>query len=102
MSSRMRRVNESLRQVLSEAVPDLKDPRIGFVTVTGVETTSDLRQATVDLATARRGRARVVDRRQQRVREPDHPAFQLDDAGSGGLLDSLRVVDESNRRLVER
>ena len=47
MTERMRRVNESLRQVLSEAVPDLKDPRIGFVTVTGVETSSDLRHATV-------------------------------------------------------
>jgi ribosome-binding factor A len=43
----MRRVNESLREVLSEALPDLKDPRIGFVTVTGVATTADLRQATV-------------------------------------------------------
>lgn len=43
----MRRVNESLRQVLSEAVPELKDPRIGFVTVTGVETTPDLREARV-------------------------------------------------------
>ena len=43
----MRRVNESVRQVLSEAVGDLKDPRIGFVTVTGVETTADLRQARV-------------------------------------------------------
>ena len=43
----MRRVNESLREVLSEAVPELKDPRVGFVTVTGVETTTDLRHATV-------------------------------------------------------
>jgi ribosome-binding factor A len=43
----MRRVNESIRQVLSEAVPDLKDPRIGFVTVTGVETSPDLRHARV-------------------------------------------------------
>ena len=43
----MRRVNESLRQVLSEALLELKDPRIGFVTVTGVETARDLRQATV-------------------------------------------------------
>jgi ribosome-binding factor A len=43
----MRRVNESVRQVLSEAVGELKDPRIGFVTVTGVETTPDLRQARV-------------------------------------------------------
>ena len=33
--------------VLSEAVPTLKDPRIGFVTVTGVQTTTDLSQATV-------------------------------------------------------
>jgi ribosome-binding factor A len=43
----MRRVNESVRQVLSEALPELKDPRIGFVTVTGVETSPDLRQARV-------------------------------------------------------
>lgn len=43
----MRRVNESVRQVLAEALPDLKDPRIGLVTVTGVDTTPDLRHATV-------------------------------------------------------
>ena len=43
----MRRVNESVRQVLSEALPELKDPRIGFVTVTGVETSADLRHARV-------------------------------------------------------
>jgi ribosome-binding factor A len=47
MSARMRRVNESLRQVLSEAVGQLKDPRIGFVTVTAVETSPDLRHARV-------------------------------------------------------
>ena len=43
----MRRINESVRQVLSEAVGELKDPRIGFVTVTGVKTSPDLRQARV-------------------------------------------------------
>ena len=43
----MRRVNESVRAVLAEALADLKDPRIGFVTVTGVETSPDLRHATV-------------------------------------------------------
>ena len=43
----MRRVNESVRQVLSESVGDLKDPRIGFVTITGVETSPDLRHAKV-------------------------------------------------------
>jgi ribosome-binding factor A len=47
MSDRMRRVNEAVRQVLSETLPELKDPRIGFVTVTGVETSPDLRQARV-------------------------------------------------------
>ena len=43
----MRRVDESLREVLSEAIQTLKDPRIGFVTVTGVETTADLKESTV-------------------------------------------------------
>lgn len=43
----MRRVNEAVREVVSEAVGELKDPRIGFVTVTGVETSSDLRHARV-------------------------------------------------------
>ena len=47
MSERMRRVNEALREVLSEGLGDLKDPRIGFVTVTAVRTSPDLRQATV-------------------------------------------------------
>src|SRR3954452_1228849 len=47
MSDRMRRVNEAVRSVLAEAIGDLKDPRIGFVTVTGVDTSADLRQATV-------------------------------------------------------
>lgn len=47
MSERMRRVNGALRQVLSEAIGELKDPRIGFVTITGVDTSSDLRHARV-------------------------------------------------------
>jgi ribosome-binding factor A len=47
MSERMRRVNESVRQVLADTVPKLQDPRIGLITVTGVETSPDLRHATV-------------------------------------------------------
>ena len=47
-SGRMRRVDEAVRAVLSNAITsDLKDPRVGFVTVTGVKTSSDLRHATV-------------------------------------------------------
>jgi ribosome-binding factor A len=45
---RMRRVNEAVREVLSVAITsDLKDPRIGFVTVTSVDTSPDLRHAHV-------------------------------------------------------
>lgn len=47
MGLRLLKVNESLREVLSQEIPDLKDPRIGFVTVTGVETSADLRHAKV-------------------------------------------------------
>jgi ribosome-binding factor A len=47
MTDRMRRVNEAIREALAEALVELKDPRIGFVTVTGVDTSPDLRQARV-------------------------------------------------------
>jgi ribosome-binding factor A len=46
-SDRMRRVDEGVRQVLSDALAQVKDPRVGFVTVTAVETSPDLRHATV-------------------------------------------------------
>lgn len=46
--SRMRRINEVLREVVGAAVStELSDPRIGFVTVTSVETSPDLRTAKV-------------------------------------------------------
>ncbi len=45
---RMRRVDEAVRAVLSDAIgKHLQDPRVGFVTVTGVETSPDLRHARV-------------------------------------------------------
>ena len=47
-SDRMRRVDEAMREVLSGAITsELKDPRVGFVTVTAVETSPDLRHARV-------------------------------------------------------
>jgi ribosome-binding factor A len=46
--SRMRRINEVLREVVGTAISDdLSDPRIGFVTVTSVDTSADLRTAKV-------------------------------------------------------
>ena len=46
-SPRMRKVNELVREVVADAVTDLKDPRIGFLTITGAETSPDLRHAIV-------------------------------------------------------
>ena len=50
MSDRMRRVNEAVRAVVAEAVGELKDPRIGLVTVTGVSVSRDLREGIVYVA----------------------------------------------------
>jgi ribosome-binding factor A len=47
MSERMRRVNEAVRAVVADGLGDLKDPRIGMVTVTGVVVTPDLGEARV-------------------------------------------------------
>jgi ribosome-binding factor A len=46
----MRRIDGAMKKVLSEAIPTLKDPRIGFVTVTTVETSRDLEHAKVWLS----------------------------------------------------
>ena len=60
----MRRVNASVREVLSEAIGGLKDPRIGFVTITGVETSTDLRHARVFVSVlgSEKRRAGTLDR----------------------------------------
>ena len=47
-SDRMRRVDEAVRDVVGDAIAkDLQDPRVGFVTVTAVKTSPDLRHARV-------------------------------------------------------
>jgi len=46
-SPRMRKVDELVREVVADAVRDLKDPRIGFLTITGATTSPDLRYAVV-------------------------------------------------------
>ena len=47
MSERMRRVNESVREIVAEALGELKDPRLGIVTVTGVSVSPDLHDGRV-------------------------------------------------------
>jgi ribosome-binding factor A len=43
----MARVNEVVREAIGDELERLSDPRIGLVTVTGVDVSADLRQATV-------------------------------------------------------
>jgi ribosome-binding factor A len=108
MTARMRRVNEALRQVLSEAVPDLKDPRIGFVTVTGVRTTSDLRQATVYVSVLGNERKRDASlagleaahavlqarvARELRLKRTPQLAFEYDPAVERGVRMTM-LIDE--------
>ncbi len=47
MTERTDRVSEEFREVLAEEIQRLKDPRVGFVTVTGVTVSPDLRKARV-------------------------------------------------------
>jgi len=104
----MRRVNESLRQVLAEALPDLKDPRIGLVTVTGVETTPDLRRATVYvsvLGSARKRKASLLGleaahgllqarlARELRLRRTPQLSFEYDPTVERGVR-MTRLIDE--------
>jgi ribosome-binding factor A len=50
-AARMRRVDEAIRQVIGEALArEIKDPRVGFVTVTDVSTSADLRHAHVHVS----------------------------------------------------
>jgi ribosome-binding factor A len=44
---RMARVNEVVRETLGDELEKLNDPRLGLVTITGVDVSADLRQATV-------------------------------------------------------
>lgn len=47
MGNRSRRVNEEIKEILANALVDVKDPRIGFVTLTDVRTTTDYKAAEV-------------------------------------------------------
>jgi ribosome-binding factor A len=108
MSERMRRVNEAVREVLSEAVGELKDPRIGFVTVTGVETSPDLRQARVFVSVlgderkrektlaglaAAHGVLQARIARELRMKRTPQLAFEYDQSVERGVR-MARLIDE--------
>ena len=104
----MRRVNEALREVLSEGIGDLKDPRIGFVTVTGVETSPDLRHARVYVSVMGSERKRDATlaglqsshgvlqtrvNRELRLKRTPHLTFEYDPTIERGVRLS-RLIDE--------
>ena len=106
----MRRVNEALREVLSEGIGTLKDPRIGFVTVTGVDTSPDLRHATVYvsvLGTEKKRDATIAGlqsshgvlqsrvNRELRLKRTPQLTFQYDPTVERGVRLS-RLIDELN------
>jgi ribosome-binding factor A len=108
MSERMRRVNESVRQVLAETLPELKDPRIGLVTVTGVETAPDLTHATVYVSVLGNERKRSATlrgleaahgvlqsrlARQLRMKRTPQLTFEYDPSVERGVRMS-RLIDE--------
>jgi ribosome-binding factor A len=111
----MRRVNEAVRQVLSEAVGELKDPRLGFVTVTGVQTSPDLRTARVYVSvlgsermrerslaalTSAHGVLQARIARELRLKRTPQLTFEYDPTVERGvrmsqLIDELAPSDES-------
>ena len=108
MGDRMRRVNESVREVVSEGVVQLKDPRIGFVTVTAVETSPDLRQARVFVSVLgdERRRRRALEgleaahgvlqarlARELRLKRTPQLAFEYDPSVERGVR-MTKLIDE--------
>lgn len=68
--TRPSRVGEEFREILAEEIPRLKDPRIGFVTVTGVKVTPDLRHAFVYYTSMGNDHARAATRAGLRSARP--------------------------------
>ena len=116
---RMRRVNEAVREVLSAAITnDLKDPRVGFVTVTAVDTSPDLRHAHVYVSVlgdeqqrerlARRAstsshgylQARVAS--ELRLKHTPQLDFRYDDSAERGLRISELLQGGASRRRDDR
>lgn len=107
-SSRVRRINESVREVLSEAVLRLKDPRVGFVTITAVHTSGDLRMAkvyvsvlgnearrrkTLDALEAAHGVLQTTIARELRLKRTPTLTFEFDPTVADGVRMS-KLIDE--------
>ena len=108
MTERMRRVNESVRAVVAEAVSELQDPRIGLVTITGVSVSPDLREGTVYvsvLGNEKKRRASLAGlasahglvqarlARELRLKRTPHLTFEYDPSVEHGVR-LTKLIDE--------
>lgn len=116
-SPRMRKVNELIREVVADEVTRLKDPRLGFITITGAATAPNLRSSTVFYSSfdgedpqaaleAASARLQAALARQARLKYTPVLAFEVDPAIEAGLrmsklLDEIRSDDESESDVAD-
>jgi ribosome-binding factor A len=109
MAQRMRRVNELMREVIGSAIAaELEDPRIGFVTVTSVDTSPDLRSARVYVSVlggeaereaslaglqSSHGVLQAAIARETRIKRTPTLSFRYDDTPERGVRIS-RLLDD--------
>lgn len=112
---RARRIEEQLKRLLSELVRrEVKDPRVGLITITAVSVTRDLTHAKVyftpfagigdpevalEALQHAAGYLRIQVRNQMRLRTAPELVFQLDDSLERGARLSTLIQDavESDR-----
>ncbi len=107
----MRRVDEAIREVLGQAISDeIQDPRLGFVTVTGVDTSPDLKHSKVyvsvlgddvarddslDALQSAHGRLQSVVATQLRLKHTPELRFFYDDSVDRGMrVDELLEAED--------
>ena len=106
----MRRIDEVMRKVIGSAIAsDLEDPRIGFVTVTSVKTSPDLRSARVYVSVlgdeeereatmaglaAAHGKLQAAIAREVRIKHTPTLRFSYDDSLERGIRVSRLLEDE--------
>ena len=109
-SPRMRKVNELIREVVADEVGTLKDPRLGFITITGASTAPNLRTARVFYSSiggedsqagleAAAPRIQAALARQARLKYTPVLKFETDPSIEEGLrmsklIDEIRADDE--------
>jgi ribosome-binding factor A len=98
---RTERVGEGFREILAESIQRLKDPRIGFVTVTGVKVSHDLRVAWVYYTALGDERARAASRAGLRSASP-HLRRELGRQIRLKLVPELRFEEDTTLEAGER